>query len=132
MLKKTHQKTALVIEDERALSEVIQMKMKKKNFTTVLAASVDEAIEKLHNLHTLDVIWLDHYLIGEADGLAFVQHLKTHDSERKIPLFVVTNSVSPEKEFEYRKHGAVNYYVKADHRLDDIIQGIKTYLEKDA
>lgn len=131
--KKEHvkKKKALIIEDERSLAEVIQMKMSKKDFMTVPAVSVAEAIDALHKHDDIAVIWLDHYLLGEGDGLAFARHLQSHDSARNIPLFIVTNSVSPEKEIEYRNAGAVNYYVKADHRLDDIIQGIKAYIEKD-
>lgn len=123
------EKTILVIEDERPLIGAISAKLEKEGLAVVTARTVDQALGYLHDLPSVDAVWLDHYLLGQADGLDFVAKVKADGSHWKhIPIFVVTNTASPENRLSYIHFGVEKYYVKSEHRLDEIVQAIKTFL----
>lgn len=120
--------TALVIEDDLSLAKAINKKLQLSGFNTVTARSVDDALNLMQGEQTIGVIWLDHYLIGDKDGIAFTAAIRAHDSWKHIPIYVVSNTASSDKIASYNKLGIARYYVKADHRLDEIIADIKANL----
>ena len=123
-------KNILVVEDERPLLEAIRAKLEKSGFSVVTARTVEEAMNHLTDIKNIDVIWLDHYLLGKETGLDFVTKLKAHEGPWKhIPIFVVSNTAGPDKVQSYIRLGVHKYYTKADHRLDEIILEIKSFLE---
>ena len=130
-METTDKKTILVIEDERPLQEAIKAKLLSNEFEVVTARSVEEALNFLKDDVNISVIWLDHYLLGKETGLDFLAQIKTDDTEwQKIPIFVVSNTASPEKVQSYLRLGAKKYYTKSDYRLDQIIGDIKAFLEE--
>jgi len=123
-------KNILVVEDERPLSEAIRIKLEKTGFSVVTARSVDQALGHLQDGIIIHAIWLDHYLLGQGNGLDLVINLKGDNSPWKnIPIFVVSNTASPDKVCSYLHFGVNKYYTKADYRLDKIIGDIKSFLE---
>jgi len=91
-------KNILVVEDEKPLLEVIKIKMEKCGCSVVTARSVEQAIEYLKDGMKVDIIWLDHYLLGKENGMDLVAKLKAEGSEWKdIPIFVVSNTASDDK-----------------------------------
>jgi CheY-like chemotaxis protein len=126
--KKKH--TILVVEDERPLLEAIQAKLEKGDFEVVTARTVKQALDYMEDLKKIDVIWLDHYLLGKENGLDFVGRVKSEDAPWKsIPIFVVSNTASPDKVKAYLRLGVNKYYAKADSRLDGIAADIKEFIE---
>lgn len=151
MNKKTSkEKTILVIEDERPLLEAINAKLINSGFNVISARSVEEAfnanikkddigaitidsieqaLDYLENLERVDAIWLDHHLLGDENGLDFVKKFKANGGRwNKIPVFVVSNAANPKTIKSYIRSGVSKYYVKSDHRLDEIIKDIETYV----
>jgi len=118
------EKTVLVMEDEQPLIEAITAKLKMSGYQTVSARSVEQGINLLKDDVQIDVIWLDHYLFGKEDGLDFVAEIKNNEKWKNIPIFVVSNTASPDKVKHYIHLGVDKYYVKAEHRLDEIISEI--------
>jgi len=152
MVKKSSKaKTILVIEDERPLLEAINAKLEKNGFSVLSSRSVEEAfggklvkddlgVVTVHNIYQafmyletleqVNAIWLDHHLLGEEDGLYFVKKIKANGGRSKsIPIFVVSNAASPKTVKSYIKAGVSKYYIKSDHRLDEIIEDIKSFLD---
>jgi DNA-binding response OmpR family regulator len=120
--------TLLLIEDERPLVEAIELKLKKYNFDIVTARTCEQAIGYLDDVKKIDAVWLDHYLLGEATGLDFIEEVKNKAKWKRIPIFVVSNTGSSSKRRVYLRLGAVKYYVKSDHRLEAIVKDIEKYL----
>lgn len=121
---------ALVLEDEEILLALIKKKLEKENIEVIGARSVDDGIRALEERGLVDVIWLDHYLLGKGDGIDFVKKVKEHNEWKNIPIFVVSNTAGPEKKAMYLHLGATKYYVKADYQLDEIIEDIKNFLKR--
>lgn len=121
--------TILVIEDEVPLLEAIRIKMEKNGFLVLSSRSVEQALNHLKDVEGIKAIWLDHYLLGKETGLDFVMKCKAETSQFKyIPIFVVSNTASQDKVQAYIELGISQYYVKAEKRLDEIIEEIKNSL----
>ena len=152
MVKKSaEKKTILVLEDERVLLEVVNARLEKKGFEVISARSVDQvfnatldenglgiiaastikqALEYLDTLGEIDAIWLDHNLLGKENGLDFVKKFKANGGRLKnVPIFVVSNSEGPETIESYINLGISKYYIKSNHRLDEIIKDINESLD---
>ena len=147
-----NKKTVLVIEDERPLLEVVKTKLKKNNFDVITSRSVNrafgspleeddkgeitktsiiEALNHIENLERVDAIWLDHNLLGKEDGVDFVTKFKANSGKwSKIPIFVVSNTSNSDLVKTYAKLGVNHYYIKAEHKLENIIKEINLHLKQ--
>jgi DNA-binding response OmpR family regulator len=123
-------RAVLIVEDEKPLAKAIGAKFVKFGFDVVTARTVDQAEGYLHDGVKVNIIWLDHYLIGKKNGLDFVAHLKNHSAHKKLPIFVVSNTAGLEKQRTYLQLGVSKYYVKSDNRLDEIIRDIIGVVKK--
>jgi len=145
-------KTILVIEDERPLLKVINARLGKDGFNVISARSVDEvfnagieindtkvidaeriqkALKYLEDLEKIDAIWLDHNLLGKENGVDFIKKLRKNGALwKKIPIFVVSNTESTQTIKSYASLGVRNYYIKSNHRLDEIIKDLRAFLNK--
>lgn len=119
----------LVVEDELPLLDAIKTKLSLSGFEVVTARTAEQAYAYLEDLD-IKVLWLDHYLLGKDNGLDIVARVKGDEKYKHVPIFVVSNTASPDKVQSYINFGVNKYYVKSDCRLDKIISDINTYLEK--
>ncbi|QQG52595.1 MAG: response regulator [Candidatus Falkowbacteria bacterium] len=129
MIKTNAEKTILVIEDERPLLDAIRTKLEKNDFLVVTARTAEQTYGLLEDLKQVDVIWLDHYLLGKENGLDIVTKLKGHEKYKKIPIFIVSNTASADKVKNYISLGVNKYYIKSNYRLDQIIGDIRDCLK---
>ncbi len=145
------QKVILVIEDDIPLLEAVTMKLEKSGFKVISSRSVErsfskgieetdsgkitvdsieKALEYLKELERVDAVWLDHNLIGKESGLDFVVKFKANGGRwDSIPIFVVSNTSNADLRKTYQQIGIEKYYVKAEHRLDEIITEIKSTMK---
>lgn len=128
--KNIDEKVILVLEDEKPLAEAIKTKLQNSGFGVTTARTVEQALNYLDDISDISAIWLDHYLLGKENGLDFIAKLKQRGGKwAKIPIFVVSNTASNENVRSYIQFGVNKYYVKAEHRLDEIISEIRNILE---
>lgn len=125
----TRKYTILVLEDERHLADAIRDTFLEHNFDPIVVATVEEGLKQLENQKTVDVIWLDHYLLGAENGLDFVIRLKSNDVWKDIPVFVVSNTTSSANIRSYLELGVTNYYTKSDYDINQIVADIRYTLE---
>ncbi|MEK7588366.1 MAG: response regulator [Patescibacteria group bacterium] len=147
-----NKKTILVIEDEKSLFEAIKMKLEKNDYNVIHSRSVirafgnpvlennsgeitlnavEQALKHLEELEQVDAIWLDHNLIGKEDGLDFVLKFKSNGGKwSEVPIFVVSNTSDSDLVKTYKKLGVNKYYIKAEHKLESIIEDISNTVNK--
>jgi CheY-like chemotaxis protein len=120
---KQDQPTIMVVEDETLLLQAITKKLKLSGLDVVSCASGQQALDYLESMDEKlpSAVWLDYYL-KDMNGLAFMQTVKTNPKWSNIPVVVVSNSASPEKVTNMLALGARKYILKAEYRLDEIIQ----------
>lgn len=115
----------MVIEDEEMLLKAITKKLTVLNIEVLSCASGKQAVYYLQTLSEIpDAIWLDYHL-KDMDGLEFMSELKKYPKWSNIPVLVVSNSASPDKVSHMLALGASKYVLKAEHRLDEIVEIIK-------
>lgn len=111
------------------LLQAITTKLSLNGLNPVSCTSGEQAIDYLKNLKELpDVIWLDYHLKG-MDGLFFLKEIKANPLWEHIPVVVVSNSASPDKVHSMLALGANKYLLKAEYRLDQIIDTVKEFVQ---
>ena len=119
-------KTILVVEDEAALQDAIKVKLQKEGFNYVSATSGEEALILLEKQKP-DVIWLDLLMPGMG-GFAFLEKLRSTEVYKNLPVYVVSVSAGPEKIRRAFELNVVDYIVKSQYKLEDIVGKMKTFL----
>lgn len=122
-------KTILIVEDDFPLQAAIKDKLEQSGFKTIVARGAQEGLALLKDANNIAALWLDHYLVGGADGLFLLAEIKKEGSPfRNTPIYVVSNTGSHAKKEAYIRLGADKYFVKADNRLSDIVDDLINYL----
>jgi len=122
--------TIMVVEDEELLLQAITRKLESSHMQVITCKSGKQALDILNNLDKVpDAIWLDYYL-KDMNGLDFMSSIKKDKRFENIPTIVVSNSASPEKVSGMLALGVKKYYLKAEHKLDDIITAVKEFVNK--
>lgn len=121
----------LVLEDERQLAKAVREAFSERGFEPIVVSTVDDGIKQLENLGGVDVIWLDHYLLGSGNGLDFVVQVKNHPEWKNIPIFVVSNTASTTNVRSYLQLGVSNYYTKSDFDINQIVNDIEYALAQE-
>jgi|SRR3989304_7583544 len=120
-------KTILVIEDEAPLQDAIKLKLEKEGGFRYLTATTGEAALAILNKERPDLIWLDLLMPGMG-GFTFLEKLRQNPSLANLPVIIVSVSASPEKIRRAFELNVVDYLVKSQYKLDDIIKRVKTFI----
>ena len=125
--KKTKsKKKILVVEDDSFLLKVLVDKFKKELFDVVPVLDGAAALEKIKSEHP-HIILLDIVLSGK-DGFEILEELKADANLKKIPVVILSN-LGQEGDVERgKKMGAVDYMVKINFTLDQVVSKVKEYL----
>lgn len=117
--------TVIVIEDEESLLEIIDRKLTEKGIDVLAFTKAEDALDSLKkSTKKIDVIWLDYHLKG-MDGIEFMLAVKENPSTSNIPVIVVSNSANQSTINRLLELGAIKYLLKAENRLEDIVNTIK-------
>lgn len=123
--------TIMVIEDETLLLQAISKKLTLAGFDVLSCSSGKQALDYLKNIERLpSIIWLDYYL-KDMNGLDVLNDIKKQKEWSKIPVFVVSNSASPSKVHAMLALGVKKYILKAEFRLDQIIEVIEEFTSEE-
>jgi len=128
-MNESKEKTILIIEDDQSLLDAVEHQFIMSGFKVYTSKNVEDGLAKIEAIGAVDVIWLDHYLLGKENGLDFVITMKNHGEWKNIPIFVVSNSSGAQNIQSYMRLGVTQYYTKADYDLSQIIDDINYTLE---
>lgn len=117
-------KKILIVEDEKPLARVLSLKLNSAGYTTTTVFSGDEALAILSK-EAFDLIILDLLMPGK-DGFAVLTRLS--QAGNKTPIIVSSNLSQKEDIEKAKKLGAVDYFVKADITLVEIVSKVQQYL----
>jgi len=117
-------KRILLIEDDLDIQRIYSTKLSANGFEVNLAVDAMQGLN-LAQTQPPALILLDIMLPGQMNGLDFLKKLKSDDKLKKIPVVVLTN-LDTEKE-EALKLGAVDYFIKSNTELSDIVEKTSKY-----
>ncbi len=120
-VKATAGKKILIVEDEKPLAHALALKMGHEGYVTQIcnngAEGLKEALTGGYDIILLDII------MPEVDGFTILQELQT--KKTKTPVIVLSNLGQDEDRERAKKLGAVDYFVKANTPIADILKKVK-------
>ncbi len=122
----TQKKKILLAEDEQFLARTYKNKLEVENFEVVLAGDGEEAITKIQS-EKPDLILLD-LMMPLKSGFEVLHVIKVDDNVKHIPVIVASNLGQQSDIDEAKRLGAVDFIVKSNVSLKDMIAKVKQYL----
>ncbi len=122
----TNQKKILLVEDEQSLLKIYSNKLRNSGFDVSVAITGDEALRKAQT-EVPDLILLDLILPGK-DGFLVLEELKQKEATKHIPVVILSNLGQQTDIDRGKLLGAVDYLVKSDVGLMDLVEKVNHYL----
>lgn len=116
----------LIVEDEKALVEVLRDEFALHQFEVVVAMNGEDALRVLRTAKP-DLMLLD-LLLPKKNGFEVLEEMKADAELRDIPVIVLSNLGQDEDIKKAISLGAVDYFVKTQHPIKEIIQKVQQYL----
>ena len=118
----------LVVEDEEILLTALSEELKQEGFEVVGAKDGVEGVEKAGS-EKPDLVLLD-LVMPRLDGIGALKQMKEQPETKDIPVVILTNLSDYDKISDALSLGAMDYLVKANYRLEELVAKIKTVLER--
>lgn len=118
----------LIVEDEDVLLRVIKEKLENEKFEVGVAISGDGVLNTVKSFMP-DMILLD-LLLPKVSGLEVLSLIKKDDDLKNIPIIVLSNLSDSENINKALKIGAVDYLVKTEHPINEVVEMINKHILK--
>lgn len=120
-------KIVLVVEDDLLLVQAYKIKLEKEGMEILMATNGKEALTFLEK-DPPNVVLLDLLLPG-LNGFEFLSAVRKNEKWKSVPVIILTNLTQSEENLKIAKDlGAVDYIVKAEIKIGDIIEKVKKYI----
>lgn len=120
----------LIVEDEFAIAHTLQMKLQHSGYTAEIAGNGEEALAYFEkDSHAFDVVLLD-LIMPVVNGFDFLEGLKAKGIH--VPVIVSSNLSQDEDVKRAKDLGAVDYYVKSEVSVADVVAHVDRLLHKKA
>ena len=121
-------KTVLLIEDDIFLSQLLTTRLQKAGVEVLKVFDGEAAIETLKtvkpNLMLLDII------LPKKSGFEVMEEIHSNPMLQDGPIIVISNLGQDSDMARGKALGAVEYLVKAQTGIDELVEKIKSYLDK--
>lgn len=118
----------LIIEDEEVLRKVLREKFEKERFAVDVAVDGERALDVARTFAP-DLILLD-IMLPKKDGLTVLAALRDDPECAHVPVIMLSNLGDDEKITRALSLGAVDYLVKTQHPINEVVEKAKNYLLK--
>ncbi|HRZ30508.1 MAG TPA: response regulator [Candidatus Paceibacterota bacterium] len=118
----------LLVEDEEVLARVLQEKLESENFEVFVARDGAVVLSMTKKIKP-DLILLD-IMLPKLDGLEVLSALKAEDELKPIPVIMLSNLDEDNKIKRSLEMGAVDYLIKAQHPINEVVEKINDYILK--
>jgi len=119
----------LVVDDERAIREMISLALTKEGFACLEASNAHEA-EKLIQDEAPDLVLLDWMMPG-VSGIDFVRRLRKSEQTRTLPVIMLTAKTEEQDKIQGLDTGADDYLAKP-FSTRELIARIRALLRRSA
>ena len=118
-------KKILIGEDEKPMARALELKLQKSGFEAKAVFNGQEVLDELSK-NKYDLVLLD-LIMPIKDGFAVLEEL--NNKKNKTPIIVSSNLGQPEDVARAKKLGAINYFIKSDTTITEVIGFIKKALK---
>jgi len=117
------EKKILIAEDEKPMARAMKLKLENEGYIADIANNGNEAVEGLKKGY--DLLLLD-LMMPELDGFGVLEARKKNNIKTPV---IVSSNLSQQEDFARAKElGAVDYFVKSDTPLTEVIERVKKAL----
>lgn len=116
----------LIIDDEPIVQKVLSDELSIEGFMVIGALDGESGLKKVSKERP-DLILLD-IIMPKMDGISVLKSLKENPATKEIPIIVLTNLREGEAVSISKKSGVLDYLVKADYSVSQLIDRIKKNL----
>ena len=120
-------KKVLVAEDDEITSRAYQEGLEGAGYEVILAVNGEEAVRRAKE-HKPDIILLD-LIMPETSGFEALEAIKEDESLKLIPVIILTNLGQDSDVAKGRELGAVDYLIKTNTSMKDVIEKVNGYLQ---
>ncbi len=120
-------KKILIAEDDTFLANAYRVKLTKAGYEVKLVNDGQEAINALEKFIP-DLIILD-VIMPIKDGFMTLEEIKANPKLKHIPVIVASNLGQKEDSEKALSLGAVDFIIKSDFHLEDLITKIEMILK---
>lgn len=118
----------LFIEDESALQKTMSEVLRQEGFEVFSAYDGKTGLETAQKENP-DLILLD-LILPKMEGFEVLEHLKSNEDTKKIPVIVLTNLEGVGDVDRALSMGATTYLVKANYELEEVVRKIRESLKE--
>lgn len=119
-------KKILIVEDDEAINNMYQTKLKQDGYQVLSAFNGSDALE-MAKKEKPDLILLD-VILPQLDGFSILEELRGSKENAKTPVIMLTNLSTEEDQAKAKKIGATDYIVKANLTPAEVNAIVKKYL----
>lgn len=119
-------KHILLIEDDVFMIDLLVNELVNAGFDTAVAKTGKEGVEKLIEKKP-DLVVLD-LLLPDQDGFETLRQIRRSPGGPAIKVIILSNIAEGQNIEEAKRLGAIDYLVKANLSLADILEKVKTVL----
>lgn len=117
-------KRILLVEDEKPLVKVLTLKLQTEGYEVVNVLDGSAAVEAVKQQH-FDLMILD-LIMPKKDGFHVLTEIQTMGI--KLPILVFSNLGQEEDLEKAKKLGALDYFIKSNIPLSEVVEKVKFYL----
>lgn len=122
----TNKKYILVAEDDATYANVYKLKLTKEGFETEVVANGEELLHSVAKRKP-DLILLD-IIMPVKSGLQTLEELRKHPANYDIKVVIMSNLGQEEDVKQAMSLGAIDYIVKTNLSIAEMIHRIKKHL----
>lgn len=122
----TEKKKILIVEDDSFIVKAYQIRFDRDGFDVTIAMTGTDALALLTH-EPVDIVLLDLMLPG-VSGFDVLVAIRKNVAWKNVPVIILSNLGQAEDIQRGRELGATDYIVKANARINDVAEKVKSYL----
>lgn len=115
----------LIAEDERPIANALSLKLSHEGFEVKTVYNGREALDSLEK-ENFNLLILD-LMMPEVSGFEVLSKMK--EKGIKVPVFISSNLSQTEDVNKTKELGAIDFFVKSDTPVSEIVSKIKKYFK---
>jgi DNA-binding response OmpR family regulator len=119
----------LIIEDDASIDKAYSAKFTHEGIKVKIAEDGEQAMAMLQKGELPGLILLD-LMLPKKSGFEVLKEVKESPRLKDIPVLILTNLAQELDADRGLTLGAVEYLVKADVKIEDIVNKVRKYLQK--
>ena len=117
----------LIVEDDMAIREMMAFSLKREGFDPIKAASGNEALEKLNQVHP-DLIVVD-WGLPDMRGIDLIDMIRRDEVVKEVPIIMLTARTEEHDKIKGLERGADDYLTKPASMLE-LMARIRAHLRR--